>query len=125
MATKVTAAEAGAARARPLAALRDCLPAAALALVGLTGLAGYTLLRGGAGGQYMILTRPDLPRGTLIDRVHQAGGGVLAFGWLPGVAVALSDDPDFPDRMRRAGAWGVTPAPGLLGCAAEARGADR
>lgn len=122
METRITAIEAQAPQGPLRAGILAVLPAAMLACAGLAGLVAHTLLRGGASGQYLILVRPDLPQGMIIDKVHRAGGGVLAFGWLPGVAVTLSDDPDFPDRMRRDGAWGVVAAPGNLGCAAEARG---
>ncbi|MCG6111678.1 MAG: hypothetical protein MEQ74_05755 [Paracoccus sp.] len=111
-----------AAQGRPRDGVLAYLPALALALVGLAALSGHALMRGGASGQYLVLMRPGLPDAVVMDMVYRAGGGVMAFGWLPGAVLTLSDQPDFPDRIRHAGAWGVLAAPGNLGCAAPARG---
>lgn len=94
------------------------LPALALALAGLVALAGHALTRPGTPGQFLVLTRPGLHRAEVLDLVHAAGGGVIAFAALPGLSVALSGDDGFADRVRQRGAWLVLPAPGSLGCVA-------
>lgn len=105
-------------------ALGALLPALALALAGLVALAGHALTRPGAPGQFLVMTRPGLHRAQVLDLVHAAGGGVIAFGALPGLSVVLSGDDGFEDRVRQRGAWLVLPAPGSLGCvASDAEGA--
>ncbi|WP_405406448.1 hypothetical protein [Paracoccus sp. Ld10] len=94
------------------------LPALALALAGLLALTGHALTRPGLPGQYLVMTRPGLHRADVLDMVHSAGGGVIAFAALPGMSIALSGDDEFVDRVRLAGAWAVLPAPGALGCVA-------
>ena len=94
------------------------------ALAGLVALAGHALTRPGAPGQFLVMTRPGLHRAQVLDLVHAAGGGVIAFGALPGLSVVLSGDDGFEDRVRQRGAWLVLPAPGSLGCvASDAEGA--
>lgn len=105
-------------------AVSALLPALALALAGLVALAGHALTRPGAPGQFLVMTRPGLHRAPVLDLVHAAGGGVIAFGALPGLSVVLSGDDGFEDRVRQRGAWLVLPAPGSLGCvASDAEGA--
>ena len=105
-------------------ALSALLPALALALAGLVALAGHALTRPGAPGQFLVMTRPGLHRAQVLDLVHAAGGGVIAFGALPGLSVVLSGDDGFEERVRQRGAWLVLPAPGSLGCvASDAEGA--
>lgn len=99
-------------------AINALLPALALALVGLVALAGHALTRPGAPGQFLVMTHPGMPRAQVLDLVHAAGGGVIAFAALPGLSVALSGDDGFEDRVRQRGAWLVLPAPGSLGCVA-------
>lgn len=105
-------------------ALSALLPALTLALAGLVALAGHALTRPGPPGQFLVMTRPGLHRAQVLDLVHAAGGGVIAFGALPGLSVVLSGDEGFEDRVRQRGAWLVLPAPGSLGCvASDAEGA--
>ena len=94
------------------------LPLLALGLACLAALVGLSLTRPGTGGQYVVLWPPRLPPAQIIDRVFEEGGGVVGFGRLPGISLAISDRAGFPERIRRRGALAVLPAPAALGCVA-------
>ena len=101
---------------------RALLPALLLAAVGFATLVLATLLTGGAAGQYLVIGSPWQGRVQMMDMVWQAQGGVVGFGALPFVAVAMTDRPDFAANLRDRGAWMVLPSPVLLGCATGANG---
>ncbi len=93
------------------------LPALVLAALGFVALIGATLSTGGDGqGQYLILAAPWSGRAQMMDMVARADGGVVGFGAVPFLAIAMADRPDFDAAMRDQGAWLVLPSPVLLGC---------
>ena len=101
---------------------RALLPALLLAAVGFVTLVVATLLTGGVSGQYLVIGPPWQDRAQMMDMVWQAQGGVVGFGALPFVAIAMTDRSDFTAALRDRGAWMVLPSPVLLGCATGADG---
>ncbi|MBU2958122.1 MULTISPECIES: hypothetical protein [unclassified Paracoccus (in: a-proteobacteria)] len=95
----------------------DWFPALGLGLVLLLALTVIQVTRPGVAGQFLVVTDPRIGGAGLIDLAWRAGGGLLRQGVLPGFGVALSDDPDFPRRLRAEGAWLVLPNSRDLGCA--------
>lgn len=94
----------------------EIAPALALLALGLAALTVAILFANGVPGQYVVVTRPGLAVGQVLDLVDAAGGGVTGQGALPGLILAASGDPDFPDRLRAGGAWLVLPSPRLPDC---------
>ena len=92
------------------------MPALLFALAGVIALMLATISAKGAPGQYLVLTAPWSGRAQMMDMVSQADGGVVGFGVVPFLAVAMAGRPDFGDAMRDQGAWLVLPSPILLGC---------
>lgn len=92
------------------------LPAALLAAIGLIGLVALTLSREAIEGQFLVIGRPSLGRDAVTNLVLQAGGGVIAFGGLPNVAIAASQSDQFLPMARANGAWLAIPAPAIFGC---------
>ncbi|WP_157994893.1 hypothetical protein [Paracoccus tegillarcae] len=95
--------------------LVDFLPAAMLAVFGLLGLIAASLTMGGT-DQFVIVAAPWTSRAEMTEMVWRAQGGVVGFGAVPAVAVAMSDAADFKDRLYRQGAWLALPSPRFLGC---------
>lgn len=103
--------------------LRDFLPAGALALAGLAALVALTLGTGSdARGQYLVIGPPGIGHDVIAATITRAGAGVVGFARLPNVAIAWSEDPQFPTAARAEGAWLVLPAFGLTGCIALSEG---
>lgn len=103
--------------------LRDFLPAGVLALAGLAALVVLTLGTGGeARGQYLVIGPPGMGHDAIAATITRAGAGVVGFARLPNVAIAWSEDPQFPAAARAQGAWLVLPASGLTGCIALSEG---
>ena len=101
------------------ARLRDFLPAGALALAGLVALVVLTLGAGSkARGQYLVIGPPGIGHDAIAATITRAGAGVIGFARLPNVAIAWSEEPQFPAAARAEGAWLVLPAFGLTGCIA-------
>lgn len=100
----------------------DFAPALALLLAGVLALAVAMLAASPVRGQYLVLA-PGAGGGQLTDLVYRAGGGVVGLGGLRGIAIAASEDPDFPRSVKAQGAWAVLPSSRLLGCFTDDRGA--
>ncbi|NHF73270.1 hypothetical protein [Paracoccus xiamenensis] len=98
------------------------MPALFLAASGFIALIVATFLVKGAGGQYLVLSAPWSGRAEMMEMVFRADGGVVGFGAVPFLAVAMAARPDFGVEMRKQGAWLVLPAPALLGCSGDAKG---
>lgn len=94
---------------------RDMAPAMILLLAGVAALAAATLTASPVQGQYLVLA-PGAGGGRLTDLVYRAGGGVVGLGGMRGIAIAASEDPDFPQAMLAQGAWAVLPSSRMLGC---------
>lgn len=60
-----------------------------------------------AGRQVAILFPPGTSQSTMVAAVAEAGGRLVRQGGWSDVLVAGSDRPDFPHRLRVAGAWAV------------------
>lgn len=96
-------------------------PALLFAGVGIVALVVATLTVGGVKGEYLIFTAPWIGRAEMMDMVSRADGGVVGFGAVPFLAVAMAGRPDFTEAMWQQGAWLVLPSPVLLGCFGGAR----
>ena len=103
-------------RAAERPALGNLWPAAAVAFLGLLVLALLALTRGEGRGQYVVIAAPWMDRAGVADAVHRAGAGLAASGFLPNIAVAWSEDKDFPAIARGQGVWLVLPTSGFAGC---------
>ncbi|WP_410218862.1 hypothetical protein [Paracoccus sp. (in: a-proteobacteria)] len=89
------------------------------ALPKLATLMMLVVLRLGSGAfadQYLVVTRPFLSPIDVFETACRAGGGVTAFGAVPGAMIAISSHPYFPNRIRQAGVWLVLPTAGRFGC---------
>ena len=95
----------------------DWLPAAAFGGLLMVTLALLQLTRPGVSGQYLIVADPRTGPAGLIDLAWRSGGGLLRRSAVPGLAIVLSDAPDFARRLRAEGAWLVLPNARDLGCA--------
>ena len=100
----------------PAFRIRDLLPAAVLALLGLVGLVVATLSMNAAPGQYLVVAARWQGREKLAEMVWRAGGGVAGFGGLSSVVVAMGDGPGFAETLRAQWACIVLPSPRGLGC---------
>jgi hypothetical protein len=96
------------------------LPAAALLVVGLVGLAAGSLASAQDSGQYLVVAAPGSTLAETIALVRKAGGGFAATGYFSNVIVAGSTDAGFEVATRKAGAWLALPISPLAGCVAPA-----
>ena len=55
--------------------------------------------------------------GAAVEAVARAGGLVLRGTAMDWIVVAVSDQPDFPARLRASGAWMIVDASAVAGCA--------
>lgn len=102
--------------------LGDLAPAILFLVIGIPALVLGSLMTSTVPGQYLVITGPGADRGELLDLVHRSNGGVVAFGGLPGIAIAASEDPGFTETVRAEGAWLAIPSPRLIGCIIETDG---
>lgn len=91
-------------------------PAVAVALLGLPILVLLALTSGEGRGQYVVIAAPWMDRAGVAETVHRSGAGLVASGFMPNIAVAWSEDEDFPAAARAQGAWLVLPTSGFAGC---------
>ncbi len=98
--------------------IRAVLIALGLALIGLFGLVLVSLSIGES-DQLVVVTAPWTQRSELLQMVWQSQGGVAAFGGVPWIGIAMSDAPDFKQRLYRQGAWLVVRSPRFLGCSSQ------
>lgn len=98
------------------ARIGDFIPAAILAVLGICALVIGSLFSSAVEGEYLLIMQPSLTRAEVLDRIFDAGGGVVGFGGLHNIAYAITDQPDFKASIRADGAWFVLPAPRILGC---------
>lgn len=80
------------------------------------GMPLVTLLPTQAGQPVFVVAAPWSDPVRTIDLVGRADGAVLRGTAIPWIAVAVSPRPDFPARLRRAGAWIVVNAALVTGC---------
>lgn len=102
--------------------LAELWPALFLAGVGIVALVAATLNVGDVTGEYLIFSAPWSGRAEMMDMVSRADGGVVGFGAVPFLAIAMAGRPDFTEAVRQQGAWLVLPSPVLLGCFGGATG---
>ena len=105
--------------------LASLWPAAAVALLGLPVLVLLALTLGEGRGQYVVIAAPWTDRAGVADGIHRAGAGLVASGFLPNIAVAWSEEGDFPAAARAQGAWLVLPTAGFAGCGSASGGRGR
>ena len=98
------------------AAWRDLLPACALLIIGLAGLAIAKLMPTGADGQYAVIAPPWYALPQTISLVQAAHGGIVEVGDNGNVVIASSHEPDFVRALYGAGAWLVIDPVRLRGC---------
>lgn len=70
-----------------------------------------------AGRPVFVVAAPWSGAGEAFELVRRADGLFLRGTALPWIAVAVSDAPDFAQRLRRAGAWMTINASSVAGCA--------
>lgn len=90
----------------------DFLVPAILAL----GVPLVTLLPAQAGLPVLVIAAPWADAAGTVALVGRAEGAILRGTAIPWIAVAVSSQPDFPGRLRRAGAWMVLDAALASGC---------
>lgn len=98
-----------------VSSLRAVLPALAICVLGLAGLAAARFMIADTDGRFLVVSG-TWNRTAATAMVHAAGGGVIAMGRMMPTVLAISDDPDFSTGLRDRGAWLVLPVPGGLGC---------
>lgn len=102
----------------PLPAL---LPALALLLVGLAGLAWATVPPARVGGQVVVIAPPGTSQIRTLAMVAGAQGALVAPGRFANIAIATSPRADFAAALRREGVWFVFASPRLAGCLGAAK----
>ena len=102
--------------------LREIMPAAGLLAALLLGLMIATFSQGGVVDRYIVIASPGSGTGETIRLIGEAKGGLQQFTRFPNVIIASSGAPDFPERLREAGAWLVLPSPMATGCFTEISG---
>lgn len=75
-----------------------------------------TLVPEQVGQPVFVVASPWSDVSSTLDLVGRADGLVLRATALSWIAIATSDRPDFPARLRRAGAWMILNAVGISGC---------
>lgn len=63
-----------------------------------------------------VVTSPFSAVAHTVDLVARADGSILGGTAIPWIAVAVSDQTDFPARLHQAGAWLVLDATAISGC---------
>jgi len=96
--------------------IRDALPAIVLLAAGLSALVIANLWPLGDSRQYIVVTAPGSPLAHSFSVVAMAGGGVIEAGRFSNIVIAASTRPDFPQTLRKAGAWFVLSPGRLRGC---------
>lgn len=99
-------------------ALSTLAPAALLLVAGLAGLAAASSAGAGGTGSYAVIAPPGSTLADSINIVRAADGRMVQPGRFANIVIARSDRSDFPDALRRAGAWAVIDAPSPGGCLA-------
>lgn len=94
------------------------VPAALLLAAGLAGLAAASSAGAGGTGSYAVIASPGSTLADSINIVRAADGRLVQPGRFANIVIARSDRRDFPDALRRAGAWAVIDAPSPGGCLA-------
>lgn len=98
-------------------AYKAMVPAALLLIAGLGALA-WASAAGGGTGSYAVIAPPGSTLADGINIVRAADGRLVQPGRFANIVIARSDRTDFPDALRRAGAWAVIDAPSPGGCLA-------
>lgn len=98
------------------AVLGALLPAALLAICGITGLVLASLPPAAPGAQVVVIAPPGTPFAKTLAIVAGARGALVARGRFANIAIATSPRADFPAALRRQGAWIVFSSPRLAGC---------
>lgn len=68
------------------------------------------------GRPVLVIAVPGSAAARIFDLVGRADGRVLRGTGVTWMAVAVSEHPDFPRRLRDAGAWAVVNASSVAGC---------
>lgn len=68
------------------------------------------------GRPVLVIAPPGSGATRILDLVGRADGRILRGAGLTWMAVAVSEHPDFPQRLRAAGAWAVVNASSVAGC---------
>lgn len=69
-----------------------------------------------AGRPVLVIAPPWSNAIRLLELIREADGRVLREAGMAGMAVAVSEHADFPQRLRAAGAWVVVNATSVAGC---------
>ncbi len=105
--------------------IRNALPALLLLAVGLSGLVIASLWPSSDSRQYIVVTTPGSTLAQSFSVVAMAGGGVIEVGRFPNIIIAASTRSDFPQSLRKAGAWLILSPGRLRGCFETGMAGDR
>lgn len=92
------------------------LPAGFLLAAGLIGLGLASLTDGPNSGWYLVVAPPGSTRADTINLVSAADGRLVQAGRFSNIVIAGSARSDFPQELRKAGAWLAVAAPARGGC---------
>ncbi len=95
---------------------RDLVPALALTLVSVVAVA-TAALSPAAGAPVAAVFAPGTSAEDALRAVAAADGAAVRSGGFDNVVVAVSADPEFHHRLRRAGAWLLLDPKALAACA--------
>ena len=95
---------------------RDFIPAVALLIIGISGIAIATLQPSRKGGEYAVVAPPWYGLGQTISLIRAADGRVADTVGPTNIIIAYSDNPAFVEALYRAGAWLVIDPIQSRGC---------
>ena len=112
-------------RAQQVSGFKAYVPALLLLIAGLVALIVATYTSGPANGQYIVIGAPNVSQGRVVNIVLAADGRVSQQGRFQNIIIADSERADFPDALRKAGAWIVVATPWKGGCLEAAEVGDK
>lgn len=85
--------------------IRDLIPAIALLVILLGGLAAATLMPTGKDDQYVVMVAPWRSLTSVLSSIKTAEGAIVSINDSAGLITVYSEHKDFPSRLYRAGVW--------------------
>lgn len=73
----------------------------------------------GVEGHYMVIAPPWATQMQSLALLAGSDAQMVSAGGLQNIIIVASDQADFVEKTKRAGAWAVWPAPKILGCGGE------
>lgn len=85
--------------------IRDLMPAIALLVILIGGLAAATLAPTGKDDQYVVMVAPWRSLTSVLSSINAAQGSIVSINDSAGLITVYSEHKDFPSRLYRAGVW--------------------